>query len=75
MLLLGDSVSASHISPVDDIKVNSTAGNYLKANGVDPKAYNSYDSRLGNLVCLSLILNEKNATNEVTIATFARCFL
>jgi len=48
LAILGDSVTTDHISPAGTIKVNSPAGEYLIANGVDPKDFNSYGSRRGN---------------------------
>lgn len=45
---LGDSVTTDHISPAGSIKVDSPAGKYLLANGVDKMDFNSYGSRRGN---------------------------
>ena len=45
---LGDSVTTDHISPAGSIKVNSPAGEYLLAHGVEPHEFNSYGSRRGN---------------------------
>lgn len=45
---LGDSVTTDHISPAGNIKADSPAGQYLAANGVERKDYNSYGSRRGN---------------------------
>src|SRR5690606_18698532 len=45
---LGDSVTTDHISPAGSIKVNSPAGEYLLAHGVEPHGFNSYGSRRGN---------------------------
>ncbi|TQN31928.1 aconitase [Haloactinospora alba] len=45
---LGDSVTTDHISPAGAIKPDSPAGQYLKANGVERKDFNSYGSRRGN---------------------------
>ncbi len=45
---LGDSVTTDHISPAGSIKVDSPAGKYLVANGVQPAMFNSYGSRRGN---------------------------
>lgn len=45
---LGDSVTTDHISPAGSIKVNSPAGEYLRAQGVAPADFNSYGSRRGN---------------------------
>ncbi|TAL41481.1 MAG: aconitate hydratase AcnA [Salinibacterium sp.] len=45
---LGDSVTTDHISPAGSIKVDSPAGKYLDAHGIDRKDYNSYGSRRGN---------------------------
>ena len=48
LLKLGDSVTTDHISPAGSIDENSSAGEYLKANGIDKKDFNSYGSRRGN---------------------------
>jgi aconitate hydratase len=48
LALLGDSVTTDHISPAGSIKPNSPAGEYLEAQGVAPKDFNSYGSRRGN---------------------------
>ncbi|MFB3826083.1 MAG: aconitate hydratase AcnA [Bryobacteraceae bacterium] len=48
LALLGDSITTDHISPAGSIPVNSPAGRYLVANGVDPRDFNSYGSRRGN---------------------------
>jgi len=45
---LGDSVTTDHISPAGSIPVNSPAGQYLIARGVQPKDFNSYGARRGN---------------------------
>jgi aconitate hydratase len=45
---LGDSVTTDHISPAGSIKVDSPAGAYLAAHGVERKDFNSYGSRRGN---------------------------
>jgi len=45
---LGDSVTTDHISPASSIKPDSPAGQYLSANGVERKDFNSYGSRRGN---------------------------
>ena len=48
LALLGDSVTTDHISPAGSIAVSSPAGQYLIANGVEPKEFNSYGARRGN---------------------------
>ena len=48
LAILGDSVTTDHISPAGAIKVDSPAGAYLKANGVEIRDFNSYGSRRGN---------------------------
>jgi aconitate hydratase A / 2-methylisocitrate dehydratase len=45
---LGDSVTTDHISPAGSIKVDSPAGQYLTAHGVEKRDFNSYGSRRGN---------------------------
>jgi len=48
LALLGDSVTTDHISPAGSIPVNSPAGRYFTAQGIEPKDYNSYGARRGN---------------------------
>jgi len=48
LALLGDSITTDHISPAGAIKKASPAGEWLIANGVDPRDFNSYGSRRGN---------------------------
>ena len=48
LALLGDSVTTDHISPAGSIKVDSPAGAYLMAHGIDRSDFNSYGSRRGN---------------------------
>jgi aconitate hydratase len=48
LALLGDSVTTDHISPAGNIKQGTPAAEYLEANGVEKKDYNSYGSRRGN---------------------------
>ncbi|MDR4532468.1 aconitate hydratase AcnA [Glutamicibacter sp. PS] len=48
LLKLGDSVTTDHISPAGSFKSETPAGQYLIANGVDRKDFNSYGSRRGN---------------------------
>ncbi len=45
---LGDSVTTDHISPAGAIKLESPAGEYLIAQGVERRDFNSYGSRRGN---------------------------
>ena len=48
LLMLGDSITTDHISPVGSIPKNSTAGQYLTEQGVKFAEFNSYGSRRGN---------------------------
>ena len=48
LLRLGDSVTTDHISPAGSFKSDTPAGQYLLANGVERKDFNSYGSRRGN---------------------------
>lgn len=48
LALLGHSITTDHISPAGAIKPDSPAGQYLQANGVERKDFNSYGSRRGN---------------------------
>ncbi|MFD4367595.1 aconitate hydratase [Rhodococcus sp. NPDC058521] len=48
LALLGDSVTTDHISPAGPIKAGTPAAQYLEANGVERKDFNSLGSRRGN---------------------------
>lgn len=48
LVKLGDSVTTDHISPAGTIKMDSPAGEYLTAHGVERRDFNSYGSRRGN---------------------------
>jgi aconitate hydratase len=48
LALLGDSITTDHISPAGSIAKDSPAGQYLIAQGVAPKDFNSYGARRGN---------------------------
>ncbi|MFV0435086.1 MAG: aconitate hydratase AcnA [Leucobacter sp.] len=48
LLKLGDSVTTDHISPAGSFKAETPAGQYLVANGIAPKDFNTYGSRRGN---------------------------
>ncbi|MGW0158686.1 aconitate hydratase [Mycobacterium sp. NPDC003323] len=48
LALLGDSVTTDHISPAGAIKPGTPAAQYLEANGVERKDFNSLGSRRGN---------------------------
>jgi aconitate hydratase len=48
LAVLGDSVTTDHISPAGSIPVDSPAGKYLMAQGVEPRDFNSYGARRGN---------------------------
>jgi aconitate hydratase len=48
LALLGDSITTDHISPAGAIKADAPAGQYLMAQGVAPKDFNSYGARRGN---------------------------
>ena len=48
LAVLGDSVTTDHISPAGSIPVDTPAGKYLIANGVQPMDFNSYGARRGN---------------------------
>ena len=43
-----DSITTDHISPAGSIKLDSPAGKYLTAHGVDKLDFNSYGARRGN---------------------------
>lgn len=48
LAIFGDSITTDHISPAGSIKVDSPAGKYLIAHGVQSADFNSYGSRRGN---------------------------
>jgi aconitate hydratase len=48
LLKLADSVTTDHISPAGAIGNETPAAEYLRANHVEPKDFNSYGSRRGN---------------------------
>jgi aconitate hydratase len=48
LALLGDSITTDHISPAGSIKADTPAGQYLIAQGVQPRDFNSYGARRGN---------------------------
>jgi aconitate hydratase len=48
LVAIGDSVTTDHISPAGSIKLESPAGQYLVAHGVERADFNSYGSRRGN---------------------------
>jgi len=45
---LGDSVTTDHISPAGSIALDSPAGQYLIAHGINKTDFNSYGARRGN---------------------------
>jgi aconitate hydratase len=48
LAVLPDSTTTDHISPAGDIPTDGPAGQYLRANGVEPRDFNSFGSRRGN---------------------------
>ena len=48
LVSIGDSVTTDHISPAGSIKLESPAGEYLVAHGIERADFNSYGSRRGN---------------------------
>lgn len=48
LLILGDSVTTDHISPVGQIAADSPAGLYLGEAGLKPSEFNAYGARRGN---------------------------
>ena len=48
LVMLGDSITTDHISPVGTIVSSSPAGKYLLQHDVSPKQFNSYGTRRGN---------------------------
>ncbi len=82
---LGNSITTDHISPAGNIKENSPAGIWLKAQGVQKSDFNSYGARRGhhevmmrgtfaNVRIKNLLL--KNAQGQVTIdGGYTKCAL
>lgn len=48
LLVLGDSITTDHISPVGDIALDSPAGRFLQENGVAAADFNAYGARRSN---------------------------
>ncbi|MBI3062812.1 MAG: aconitate hydratase AcnA, partial [Deltaproteobacteria bacterium] len=48
LVVLGDSITTDHISPVGSIEKNGPAARYLTEHGVEPKDFNQYGARRGN---------------------------
>ncbi|HEY7321480.1 MAG TPA: aconitate hydratase AcnA [Candidatus Binatia bacterium] len=48
LLVLGDSITTDHISPVGSIERDGPAARYLMEHGVQPKDFNQYGARRGN---------------------------
>jgi aconitate hydratase len=48
LIMVGDSFSTDEISPAGSIPVESPAGQYLIAHGVQPRDFNTYGARRGN---------------------------
>jgi aconitate hydratase len=48
LALLGDSITTDHISPAGNIAIDSPAGQFLQAKGIQPRDFNSYGARRGN---------------------------
>jgi len=48
LLVLGDSITTDHISPVSAVPLDSPAGRYLQQKGVSPQDFNSYGARRGD---------------------------
>jgi aconitate hydratase len=48
LLILGDSITTDHISPIGNIAYESPAGIYLRKHGIEQKYFNNYGSRRMN---------------------------
>jgi aconitate hydratase len=69
LALLGDSVTTDHISPAGAIPGDSPAAQYLRAQGVTEKDFNSYGSRRGNhQVMMRGTFGNIRMRNEMTAA-------
>ena len=66
LVMVGDSVTTDHISPVSAIVSDSGAGRYLQARGVKPVDFNNFASRRGNHeVMMRGTLSNLNLVNEL----------
>ena len=70
LVILGDSVTTDHISPSGIITPESEAGQFLQANGVAPRDFNSFGTRRGSsdVVIRSTYANYR-LRNEMTPGT------
>lgn len=61
LLVLGDSITTDHISPVGAIAPNGPAGGWLIERGIAPAQFNSYGSRRGNheVMCRGTFSNSR----------------
>lgn len=48
LMMLGDSITTDHISPVGTITADSAAGRYLRSLGIEPADFNSFAARRVN---------------------------
>ena len=48
LLVLGDTVTTDHISPIGNIGASTSAGRYLRERGIEPPDFNNYGSRRVN---------------------------
>ncbi|MEM9224203.1 MAG: aconitate hydratase AcnA [Pseudomonadota bacterium] len=67
LVILGDSITTDHISPSGIITPESEAGQYLIANGIEPRDFNSFGTRRG---CSEVVIRSAYANyrlqNEMT---------
>ncbi|HVB06961.1 MAG TPA: aconitate hydratase AcnA [Acidimicrobiales bacterium] len=48
LALFGDAVTTDHISPANEVRLDSPAGRWLSEQGVEPSDFNTYGARRGN---------------------------
>jgi aconitate hydratase len=74
--MFGDAINTDHIAPVGFIKTDSAAGQFLLAQGVAPKDFNSYGTRRANpeIVARSFFANHtlQNRMTESTSGSVTR---
>ena len=66
LLMLGDAITTDHISPNGAIRPDSPAGQYLTAQGADPKRLGNFGTRRGNPdICLRGMFDNPLLLNEL----------
>jgi aconitate hydratase len=69
LVILGDSITTDHISPVGSIEENTIGGAYLAERGVAPRDFNQYGTRRGNHeVMMRGVFSNPRLKNEILAA-------